>query len=235
MTLTEQVKILDDKIKENKAQYELHREATKISVLSRGELEKYEYLTGEDLGYKPGVAEKAKCEYSPLGKIFNKGLDESDKKERVLKRLENFESKNEQQLEAIKDQGKRQLEAIRDQGERQLDTIKSSTITNKSNKIEFNSEKNQEAKELVNEVYRVVKENKNKKFVCAHSNGTLYDFNEFRDITQFGNDICNGCISTEQPNDEQNKMEGKMTELENYNPKINLKKTFLTTQKVFLI
>ena len=45
MTLTEQVKILDDKIKANQAQYDLDREAAKISALSSGELEKYEYLT----------------------------------------------------------------------------------------------------------------------------------------------------------------------------------------------
>ena len=55
MTLTEQVKILDDKIKANKSQYDLDREAAKISALSSGELEKYEYLSGEDLGYKPDV------------------------------------------------------------------------------------------------------------------------------------------------------------------------------------
>ena len=80
MTLTKQVKILDDKIKANKAQYELDREAAKISALSSGELEKYEYLTGEDLGHKPDVIRKAKFEYSPLGIVFNAGLDESDKK-----------------------------------------------------------------------------------------------------------------------------------------------------------
>ena len=50
MTLTEQVKILDDKIKANKAQYELDRETAKIPPLSIGKLEKYEYLTSEDLG-----------------------------------------------------------------------------------------------------------------------------------------------------------------------------------------
>ena len=48
MTLTEQVKILDDKTKANKAQYDLDREAATIFALSSGELEKYEYLTGED-------------------------------------------------------------------------------------------------------------------------------------------------------------------------------------------
>ena len=41
MTLTEQLKILDDKIKSNKAQYDLHREAAKISALSSNDLEKY--------------------------------------------------------------------------------------------------------------------------------------------------------------------------------------------------
>ena len=44
MTTTEQVKILDDKVKSNKAQYELDRQAAKISGLSSGELEKYEYV-----------------------------------------------------------------------------------------------------------------------------------------------------------------------------------------------
>ena len=55
MVLTEQIKVLDDKIKANKAQYNLDREVAKISAFSSGELEKYEYLTGEDLGYKPDV------------------------------------------------------------------------------------------------------------------------------------------------------------------------------------
>ena len=51
MTLTEQIKILDDKIKANKAQYDLDREVAKISALSSSELEKHEYLTGEYLGH----------------------------------------------------------------------------------------------------------------------------------------------------------------------------------------
>ena len=58
MSLIEQVETLDDKIKANKAQYDLDKEATKISAFSSGELEKYEYLTGEDLGYKSDVIQK---------------------------------------------------------------------------------------------------------------------------------------------------------------------------------
>ena len=96
MTLTEQFKIIDDKIKANKAQYELYREAAKTSALSSGELEKYEYLIGEDLGYEPDVIQKTKFEYSILGRVFNKGLDESDKKERLLKRWKDIEGENEQ-------------------------------------------------------------------------------------------------------------------------------------------
>ena len=70
MTLNEQVKILDDKLKANKAQYDLDREAAKISALSTGELEKYEYLIGEDLVYKPKVLEKVKFQCSPLGEAL---------------------------------------------------------------------------------------------------------------------------------------------------------------------
>ena len=89
MTLTEQVRILDDEIKANKAQYDLDRHAAKISALSSSELEKYEYLTGEDLGYKPDIVQKTKFEYSPLGKVFNKRLDESDKK-RTFEKTEKY-------------------------------------------------------------------------------------------------------------------------------------------------
>ena len=85
MTLTEQVKILDDKIKSNKAQYNLDREAAKISALSSKDLEKYEYLTGEDLGYKPDVIQGAKCEYSPLGEAFDKVFKKDDKNKKVIK------------------------------------------------------------------------------------------------------------------------------------------------------
>ena len=109
--ILDQIKILDEKIKANKAEYDLDRETAKISALSSSELEKYEYLTGEDLGFKPEVIQKAKFEYSLLGKVFNKELDETDKRG-ILKRLKNIEGKNEQQLEAIKDQGEKQLNAI---------------------------------------------------------------------------------------------------------------------------
>ena len=109
MTVTAQVKILDDKVKTNKAQYDSDRQAAKISALSSGELDKYEYLTGEDLRYKSDVVQNVTFEYSPLGKVFNKGLDDSNKQEGLLKRLKNIESKTEQKLEAIENQNNSQL------------------------------------------------------------------------------------------------------------------------------
>ena len=84
MTVTDKIKILDKKIKQNETwfrQYDLDREAVKISALSSRVLDKYEYLTGEDLDYKPNTVEQAKFDYSPLSKFFNKGLREEDKKE----------------------------------------------------------------------------------------------------------------------------------------------------------
>ena len=54
------------------------------------------------MGYKPSVVEKVKFDYSPLGKVFNKGLTEEDKKEELFKRLKNIEDKNEEPIRTIK-------------------------------------------------------------------------------------------------------------------------------------
>ena len=99
MTLTDQIKILNRKIKQNESQYDLDREAAKTSVLSSNNLDKYELLTDEDLDLKPSTIEQAKFEYSPLGKIFNKGLSQDDKKEGLFKRLDNIKDKNEELID----------------------------------------------------------------------------------------------------------------------------------------
>ena len=100
MTITDHIKFLDKKIMQNEAQYDLDRKAAKITALFSNNLDKYEYLTGEDLGLKPNTIEQARFEYSPLGKIFNKGLDKDDQKEGLFKRLKNIEDKNEELLKA---------------------------------------------------------------------------------------------------------------------------------------
>ena len=100
MTEADQIKILGTKNIQNKAQYNLDWKVVKIYAYSSNDLNKYEYLAGEDLALQPSTVEEARFEYSPLGKIFNKGLKEEDKKEGLLKRLRNIEDKNEDKLKA---------------------------------------------------------------------------------------------------------------------------------------
>ena len=96
-------KILGNKIKANNAQYSLDRMNAEISAYSSGDLSKYEYLTNKDLGYKPDAFEQAKFEHLPLGKMFTDGLNKSDRKEGLLKRLKNIEDKSNNQLLALRD------------------------------------------------------------------------------------------------------------------------------------
>ena len=138
MTVTDPIKILDRKILQNKAQYDLDRKAAKISALSSINLDKYEYLTGEDLGSKASTVDQAKFEYSPFSKMFNKGLREDDKKEGLFKKLKIIEGKNEVQLQAIKYQGEKQFREIKN--------------INKSNTLEVIDEirrKNDEANKIL--------------------------------------------------------------------------------------
>ena len=102
MTVTDQIKIINKKIKQNESQYDLDKKAAEISTLSFNNLDKYEYLTGEDLGFKPITIDKAKFEYSPLGNIFSKGSSEDDKKEGLLKKLNNVKDENSRQLHSYR-------------------------------------------------------------------------------------------------------------------------------------
>ena len=77
MTCKEQNKILDAKIESNVNQYKVDRLNAEISAFSSGDLNKYEFLKRIDLNYKPNALDKARFEFSPLGKTFNTGLDKN--------------------------------------------------------------------------------------------------------------------------------------------------------------
>ena len=207
MTLAEQVKILDDKIKANKTQYYLDRQASKISALSSGELEKYGYLTGESLGYKPDVVLKAKFECSPLGQDFNKGLNTSERKGRLLKRLKSIEVKNEQQLEVINNQG-----------EKQQNLINKSNLERESKQLEIQNYLNPEAKGLMDEINKEIKDNEDKNFFYTHSNGKEYNLYKFANLNLFGNKFFNGKTSIEGTLEEQAKMEKLLMSFKTYDP-----------------
>ena len=71
---------IEDQTKDEKLQYDINREAAKISALSSGKIDKYEYLTGEEIlpSNEQQIIEQAKFTYSPLEKAF-------EKKQKLLK------------------------------------------------------------------------------------------------------------------------------------------------------
>ena len=81
---------IDEKIRDEKLQHDINREAAKISVLSSNEIHKYEYLSGEEIlpSSNQQIIEQARFTYSPLGKACDK------------------------QIKTIEDQGKKQVEAL---------------------------------------------------------------------------------------------------------------------------
>ena len=83
---------IDDQNRDEKLQYDINREAAKISALSSNKIGKYEYLTEEEIlpCSQKQIIEQAKFTYSPLGKAFEK------------------------QIKTIEDQGKKQVEALKD-------------------------------------------------------------------------------------------------------------------------
>ena len=93
---------IEDQIRDEKRQY-INREAAKISALSSGKIDKYEYLTGEEIlpSNQQQIIEQAKFTYSPLGKTFEK------------------------QTKTIEDQGEKQIKAIQDK--RPIKSIKKFT------------------------------------------------------------------------------------------------------------
>ena len=136
MTVNDQLKILDNKIRQNKADYDLHRKNAKILALSPGKLDKYQYLTAEDLGYRPDPIQKAKFGYSTLGQVFNKGLNLNEKQEGLLKRPKNIEDKNDNQLRAIEGLKDNQLDLVKNHKTKQSDPIGKITFSDeKLNKL----------------------------------------------------------------------------------------------------
>ena len=67
---------INDEIRDDKLQYDINREAAKISALSSSKIHKYEYLTGEDIlpSNQQQIIEQARFTYSPLGEAFEKQI-----------------------------------------------------------------------------------------------------------------------------------------------------------------
>ena len=77
---------MNDKIKDEKLQYDINREAGKISALLSGKIEKHEYLTGEEIlsSDQSRIIEQTRCTYSPLDKEFEKQIKAIDEQGKQL-------------------------------------------------------------------------------------------------------------------------------------------------------
>ena len=170
---------IDDQIKYEKLQYDVNREATKISVLSSGKFNKYEYLTGEEIlpSNKQQIIEQAKFAYSSLGKAFEK------------------------QTKTIEDRGEKQIKAIQDNRKQLIndDDYKNKLLISKEREI---------FKDIYNKKLDKIIELNNKidydslKYIVERS-AVEYDFNELKDPITFLEDIKNGKISLEKAKEKQ--------------------------------
>ena len=174
---------IEDQIKDEKLQYDINREAAKISALSSGKIDKYEYLTGEEIlpSNQQQIIQQAKFNYSPLGKALEK------------------------QIKAIEDQGKKQVKAIQDN--KQLvnkDDYRDKLLLSKEREI---------FKDIYNKRLDKIEELSNKidyndlKYFTINSK-TKHNFSDITDPITFLNEIKNGKVSLEEAkNIQQNYLE----------------------------
>ena len=152
---------INDQIKDEKLQYNINREAAKISALSSGKLHKYEYLTGEDIlrSNQQQIIEQTKFTYSPLGKAFDK------------------------QIKTVEDQGQKQVDAL----EKLKPKEKTKPIENKSNNQSkaatiFN-ELISKRKELMNKLYDSVDYNNLKfEYVGPTEDVNFYEYMNSKEL-----------------------------------------------------
>ena len=177
-----------DQIKDEKLQYNINREAAKISALSSGKLHKYEYLTGEDIlpCNQQQIIEQTKFTYSPLGKAFDK------------------------QIKAIEDQGKKQVDALEKLKTKEIKPIEDKPNNQLKAATIFN-ELISKRKQLTNKLYDNVDYN-NLKFEYVGSTEVV-GFYEYMDSKERFNAIRDNKIGFSEAKNEQNDFLNKPTNI----------------------
>ena len=164
---------IEDQIEDEKLQCDINREAAKISALSSGKLDKYEYLTGEEIlpSNQQQIIQQAKFNYSPVEKVLEK------------------------QRKTIEDQGEKQVVALESLkgSDKKLTPVKDFIPIENLNPEIINEIKR------IEEIEKKVNRNK---MVYKGTNKT-YDFRNFKTIRAFGNEIRNNVISLDTANIEQ--------------------------------
>ena len=190
---------IEDQIKDEKLQYDINREAAKISALSSGKFDKYEYLTGEEVlpSNQQQIIEQATFTYSPLGKAFEK------------------------QTKIIEDQGKKQIKAIQDKDfSKSIEKINFdddddlTILRQKELYNELTEEKKTEIKNLDNSVYR----DKDKLIYKYKGNTSDVDFSEYYDAIDLINKINDRDVTLKQAINNQHDLKLKLEEVKKGNP-----------------
>ena len=179
---------INDQIKDEKLQYDINREAAKISALSSGKLHKYGYLTGEDIlpSNQQQIIEQTKFTYSPLGKAFDK------------------------QIKAIEDQRKKQVDALEKLKHEETKPIKD-TPNNHSRAIVIFNDLINKGKELMSELYNSVDYN-NLKFEYVGRTKDV-SFYVYRDSKELFNAIKNSQINFSEAKNKQNEFLNKLNQV----------------------
>ena len=197
---------IDDQIKSEKLQYDINREAAKISALSSGKFDQYEYLTGEEMlpSNKQQIIEQAKFSYSPLGKAFEK------------------------QIKTIKDQGEKQIKVIQDNRKQLVsgNDYKNRLLISKEREIfkDIHNKRLDKIKELDNKI-----DYDNLKYVVERSGAKKdsieYNFNKIKDPMALLKDIGDGKISVEEAKDKQENYYNYLKKIQKGNKSANQKRT----------
>ena len=191
---------IEDQIKDEKLQYYINREAAKISDLSSGKIDKYEYLTGEEIlpANQQQIIEQAKFTYSPLGKAFQK-------------QTKTIEDQEEKQIKAIQDKDfSKSKEKAKLDSDDDLAILKQKELYN-----ELSEEKKTEIKNLDNSVDR-----DNDKLIYKYKGNTSdVDFSEYYGAIDLINKIKDGDVSLKQANNNQHDLKLKLGEVKKGNPK----------------
>ena len=189
---------------QNKVQYDLDRKIAKISA----------YLTGENLGLKPSTAEQAKFEYSPLGKFFNKGLDNDDQKEALFRRLTNIENARKNLIRGNNESIYLDHNLIVNMIKIRIKKQQNNNIDTKQLGIfDYLKTLSQEAKDLMDEIEDVNKDINVKKLAFIGSNREKFNFNKFKIPLNFLSSIYNGQIALKVAEFLQNNLYDEINEL----------------------
>ena len=201
---------IEDQIKDEKLQYDINREAAEISALTSGKIDKYEYLTGEQLlpSNQQQINQQAKFTYSLLGKAFEK------------------------QTKIIEDQGKKQVKAILDNKH----LVNINKDDDYKDKLLFSKER-EIFKDIYNKRLDKIEELNNKidydnlQYVPVNS-GKIYIFSELTDPLTFLNEIKKGKMSLEEVKNCRQNYLGYLNIMRKGNKNANQKNT-LANIKIF--